>query len=161
MDFIERWFDVSPDGGSGRLEITSIIVALVVVAAPFLIIKFGSHPGWKPSLRSARLSLTESMTTRWIKGRKPSTGCAPWRACPSIPRQWRGRRRATAVGWRDLLEWDLGRPGPVYDKFHGQWRDGVRTPMLNAGLQAGSDLRSGGTTSGWSDHSSTIRLAHF
>ena len=85
MDFIERWFDVSPDGGSGRLEITSIIVALVVVAAPFLIIKFGSHPGWKPSLRSARLSLTESMTTRWIKGRKPSTGCAPWRACPSIP----------------------------------------------------------------------------
>ena len=110
MDFIERWFDVSPDGGSGRLEITSIIVALVVVAAPFLIIKFGSHPGWKPSLRSARLSLTESMTTRWIKGRKPSTGCAPWRACPSIPRQWRGRRRATAVGWRDRLESD---PSPA------------------------------------------------
>ena len=78
MDFIERWFDVSPDGGSGRLEITSIIVALVVVAAPFLIIKFGSHPGWKPSLRSARLSLTESMTTRWSRCRKPSTGCAPW-----------------------------------------------------------------------------------
>jgi hypothetical protein len=41
MDFIERWFGVSPDGGSGRLEITLIIVALVVLAAPFLIIKFG------------------------------------------------------------------------------------------------------------------------
>ena len=40
MDFIERWFGVSPDGGSGRLEITVIIVALVVLAAPFLIFKF-------------------------------------------------------------------------------------------------------------------------
>ena len=28
--------------------------------------------------------------------------------------------------------------------FHGQWREGVQAPMRNAGLQAGSDLRSGG-----------------
>lgn len=40
MDFMERWFGVSPDGGSGRLEITMIAVALVVLAAPFLIVKF-------------------------------------------------------------------------------------------------------------------------
>ena len=40
MDFIERWFGVSPDGGSGRLEMTVIIVALIVLAAAILIIKF-------------------------------------------------------------------------------------------------------------------------
>ena len=37
MDLIERWFGVSPDGGSGGLEITLIIVAFVVLAA--LVIK--------------------------------------------------------------------------------------------------------------------------
>jgi hypothetical protein len=34
MDFIERWFGVSPDGGDGSLEalwIAGIVVALVVV----------------------------------------------------------------------------------------------------------------------------------
>jgi hypothetical protein len=41
-----------------------------------------------------------------ITCRKPSTGCAPWGACPSIPRQCRAHRRATAGGWRDLMEWD-------------------------------------------------------
>ena len=45
-------------------------------------------------------------TTRWIRCRKPSTGCAPWGAYPSSPRQWRGRRPATAVGWRDRRESD-------------------------------------------------------
>ena len=42
MDFIERWFGFSPDGGSGSLEITLIIVALVVLAAPLLVSKFNS-----------------------------------------------------------------------------------------------------------------------
>ncbi|HEY7391206.1 MAG TPA: hypothetical protein VH640_22005 [Bryobacteraceae bacterium] len=40
MDFIERWLGVSPDGGNGRLEITLILVALVVVAAPLLVSRF-------------------------------------------------------------------------------------------------------------------------
>jgi hypothetical protein len=34
MDFVERWFGVSPDAGSGGLEIALIIMALVVLAAP-------------------------------------------------------------------------------------------------------------------------------
>ena len=58
--------------------------------------------GWSWRTRDGR-------TTRWIKCRKNSTGCAPWRACPSIPRQCRARRRATAVGWRERLESDLRR----------------------------------------------------
>jgi hypothetical protein len=41
-----------------------------------------------------------------IKCRKPSPARAPWRACPSIPRQYRGPRRATADGWRDRVESD-------------------------------------------------------
>jgi hypothetical protein len=40
MDFIERWLGVSPDAGNGSLETTVIIVALVVLAAPLLSIKF-------------------------------------------------------------------------------------------------------------------------
>jgi hypothetical protein len=40
MDFIERWFGVSPDGGSGSLEFTMIIVVLVVLAAALLRIHF-------------------------------------------------------------------------------------------------------------------------
>ena len=42
MDFIERWFGVSPDSGSGSLEITLVILALVVLAAPLLVSKFRS-----------------------------------------------------------------------------------------------------------------------
>ena len=34
MDFIERWFGVAPDSGSGSLEVTLILMALVVLAAP-------------------------------------------------------------------------------------------------------------------------------
>jgi hypothetical protein len=37
MDFVERWFGFSPDGGSGTLEATLMVIALVVLAAPFLI----------------------------------------------------------------------------------------------------------------------------
>jgi len=33
MDFIERWFGVSPDNGDGTLELLYIAVAVVVVAA--------------------------------------------------------------------------------------------------------------------------------
>jgi hypothetical protein len=44
----------------------------------------------------------EGRTIRRVRCPKPSTARAPWRACPSIPRQRRGPRRATADGWRDL-----------------------------------------------------------
>jgi len=32
MDFIERWFGISPDGGDGSLEALYLVVLLVVVA---------------------------------------------------------------------------------------------------------------------------------
>ena len=35
MDFIERWFGVSPDGGDGSLEVL-YIVTIVVVAVMFV-----------------------------------------------------------------------------------------------------------------------------
>ena len=35
MDFIEQWFGVSPDGGSGALEMLYLI-AVVVIAGGFL-----------------------------------------------------------------------------------------------------------------------------
>jgi len=37
MDFIERWFGVSPDGGNGSFELMLAILVLVVLAAPLLI----------------------------------------------------------------------------------------------------------------------------
>ncbi len=33
MDFIERWFGISPDGGDGSLEILYVVALVVVVAA--------------------------------------------------------------------------------------------------------------------------------
>lgn len=33
MDFIERWFGVSPDGGDGSIELMYLIVLIVVVVA--------------------------------------------------------------------------------------------------------------------------------
>jgi hypothetical protein len=33
MDFIEKWFGISPDGGDGSTELLYIIVLVVVVAA--------------------------------------------------------------------------------------------------------------------------------
>jgi hypothetical protein len=33
MDFIERWFGVSPDGGDGSLEAACIVVTLGIVSA--------------------------------------------------------------------------------------------------------------------------------
>lgn len=33
MDFIERWFNVSPDGGDGSLELLWLLAATLVVGA--------------------------------------------------------------------------------------------------------------------------------
>jgi hypothetical protein len=33
MDFIERWFGISPDGGDGSLELLWIVAILVAVVA--------------------------------------------------------------------------------------------------------------------------------
>jgi hypothetical protein len=33
MDFIERWFGISPDGGDGSLETLYLIALLAIVAA--------------------------------------------------------------------------------------------------------------------------------
>jgi hypothetical protein len=33
MDFVERWFDISPDGGNGTFEVLCILVAIVGVLA--------------------------------------------------------------------------------------------------------------------------------
>jgi hypothetical protein len=33
MDFIERWFGVSPDGGDGSTELMYLVVLVVVVVA--------------------------------------------------------------------------------------------------------------------------------
>jgi len=32
MDFIEQWFGISPDGGSGATELLFLLVALAIVA---------------------------------------------------------------------------------------------------------------------------------
>jgi hypothetical protein len=53
-----------------------------------------------------------------ITCRKPSTGCAPWGAYPSSPRQWRGRRPATADGWRGRLESDPRRGKGSFPRHH-------------------------------------------
>jgi hypothetical protein len=33
MDFIEKWFGISPDGGDGSLEVLYVIALLAVIAA--------------------------------------------------------------------------------------------------------------------------------
>jgi hypothetical protein len=33
MDFIERWFGVSPDGGDGSLEVLYVLAGVVVIVA--------------------------------------------------------------------------------------------------------------------------------
>jgi hypothetical protein len=42
MDFIERWFGVSPDSGSGAFEATLLIAILAVLAGALLVIKLRS-----------------------------------------------------------------------------------------------------------------------
>ena len=44
MDFIERWFGISPDGGNGVTELSYILLALVVVAI-LLFRKFAGRSG--------------------------------------------------------------------------------------------------------------------
>jgi hypothetical protein len=41
MDFIERWFHVSPDGGNGSLEVLYVVAVLAVIA----MILFRHHLG--------------------------------------------------------------------------------------------------------------------
>jgi hypothetical protein len=49
MDFIERWFGVSPDGGDGSLELLWIVAIVLAVLA----IAFRRQiAGWLASLRS-------------------------------------------------------------------------------------------------------------
>ena len=36
MDFIERWLGISPDGGSGSLEMTILAVPLIILAVILL-----------------------------------------------------------------------------------------------------------------------------
>jgi hypothetical protein len=41
VDFIERWFHVSPDGGSGALEMLLVIGLPILVALVFLVFRRG------------------------------------------------------------------------------------------------------------------------
>jgi hypothetical protein len=55
MDFFERWFHVSPDGGNGTLEALYLIVAIAVILAVIFRRRLGNmvrrihHPGRRPS----------------------------------------------------------------------------------------------------------------
>jgi hypothetical protein len=51
MDFIERWFGISPDGGNGVTELSYILLALVVVAI-LLLRRFASRSGEGDQKRS-------------------------------------------------------------------------------------------------------------
>jgi hypothetical protein len=77
--------------------------------------------------------------------RKPSTGCGPWSTCPSIPRQCRGRRRATADRWRDRLESDLRRGRGSFPPQPSPWKSAAAIPASRCSkrwdrLRAGLDL---------------------
>jgi hypothetical protein len=37
VNFIERIFDVSPDGGSGSLEVVCIVAILAILTAPLIV----------------------------------------------------------------------------------------------------------------------------
>jgi hypothetical protein len=37
MDFIERIFGISPDGGSGSLEIACVLIVVSFLAIPFVV----------------------------------------------------------------------------------------------------------------------------
>jgi hypothetical protein len=49
MDFIERWFGVSPDGGDGSLEALYILAGIVVIAATVFRRRIRSAIQRKPS----------------------------------------------------------------------------------------------------------------
>ena len=46
MDFIERWFGLSPDGGSGAMEFLILVVAALAIVALGLALRryIGSRP---------------------------------------------------------------------------------------------------------------------
>ena len=51
MDFVERWFGVSPDGGNGSLEAVAFLLVLVIVSAAV----FRSElPGWCAAVARCR-----------------------------------------------------------------------------------------------------------
>jgi hypothetical protein len=48
MDFIERWFGISPDGGNGTFELSLVFVtALAVVALACVPKLLGALRGWR------------------------------------------------------------------------------------------------------------------
>jgi hypothetical protein len=57
MDFMERWFQVSPDGGNGTLE--WLIVALGAVVASALVI------AWRRHVAGAFWCYVEELGKRW------------------------------------------------------------------------------------------------
>jgi hypothetical protein len=68
------------------------------------------------------------------------TGCTPWRACPSIPRQCRGRRAATADGWCDPRQWNRAVRGQfTITRFSWSYRKASPAGVPRLGLIS-SDL---------------------
>jgi hypothetical protein len=59
MDFIERVFHLSPDGGSGTTEVTCILAMLVVVFGIVLLGRLSRASG-----RQQKMSSTVSATSR-------------------------------------------------------------------------------------------------
>jgi hypothetical protein len=53
MDFLERWFGISPDGGSGTFEV-SLVFAVVVVALVCIPKLFGTLQGWRQRVMRTR-----------------------------------------------------------------------------------------------------------
>jgi hypothetical protein len=56
MDFIERWFGVSPDGGNGSLEALYFVAVAVVVSA----VVFRACIGWMVQRRPRGCSIRRS-----------------------------------------------------------------------------------------------------
>ena len=56
MDFIERWFGISPDGGNGTFELSLVFVTALVVVALVCIPKlFGTLKGRRQESGRARV----------------------------------------------------------------------------------------------------------
>jgi hypothetical protein len=54
MDFVERWFGFSPDGGSGTFEVALLflLVAVPLVLVPIARLMRACHAGWKMPTRT-------------------------------------------------------------------------------------------------------------
>ena len=61
MDWIERWFGVSPDNGDGTLEVV-VFVVLAVVAVAMVV---SSRPAWRRAV-AERLAAVG----RWLLGHR-------------------------------------------------------------------------------------------